>query len=89
MNIDQTFKAFKKDDLKVGCKLKLDRGVEYSDRRTISKVLKLDENNEYRFAITRPMPTGCIKEKKLLHGQNLIFYLELLIYMIILYTYLL
>ena len=29
--------------------------------RVITKILKLDENNQYGFAITKPMPTGCIK----------------------------
>ena len=28
----------------------------------ISKILKLDENNHYSFAMTKPMPTGYIKE---------------------------
>ena len=45
--IDQTFKAFKGDDLKTGYNLKLDREIEYSDRRIISKISKLDENNQY------------------------------------------
>ena len=27
----------------------------------ISKILKLDESNQYGFAMTKPMPTGCIK----------------------------
>ena len=29
--------------------------------RVITKILKLDENNQYGFAMTKPMPTGCIK----------------------------
>ena len=28
----------------------------------LTKILKLDENNQYGFAMTKPMPTGCIKE---------------------------
>ena len=63
LSIDQGFKAFKRDDLKVGYKLKLDGEAKYSDKRIISKVLKLYENNQYGFAMTRPMPTGCIREK--------------------------
>ena len=31
-------------------------------KRIISKILKLDENNQYGYVMTRPMPTGCIKE---------------------------
>ena len=30
-------------------------------KRVIAKILKLDENNKYGFAITKPLPTGCIK----------------------------
>ena len=78
MSIDQSFKVFIKDDLKVGYKLKLDGETEYSDRRMISKILKQDENNQYGFAITKRMPTDSIKEK-ILHGQDLIFYSKLLI----------
>ena len=29
----------------------------------ISKILKLDENNQYGFAMTKPMPTDCIKKE--------------------------
>lgn len=33
----------------------------YSTRRIIkSKILKLDENNHYGYAMTKPSPTGCI-----------------------------
>ena len=28
----------------------------------IAKIVKLDENNQYGYAMTRPMPTGCIKQ---------------------------
>ena len=27
----------------------------------MTKILKFDENNQYGFAMTKPMPTGCIK----------------------------
>ena len=30
--------------------------------RVITKIIKFDENNQYGFAMTRPMPTGCIKQ---------------------------
>ena len=33
-------------------------------KRVITKILKLDENNQYGFSMTKPMPTGCIKEKQ-------------------------
>ena len=30
----------------------------------ITKIIKLDENNQYGFAMTKSMPTGCIKENE-------------------------
>ena len=62
MNVDQSFKAFKRDDLKVIYSLKLDKDRSFENKRVITKILKVDENNQYGFAMTRPMPTGCIKE---------------------------
>ena len=47
----------------MGYNIKLD-GEETSDqRRVISKIIKFDENNQYGFAMTKPMPVGAIKEK--------------------------
>ena len=62
INIDECFNAYKRDDLKIVYNLKLDGEKKPQKRRLISKILKLDENNQYGFAMTRPMPTGCIKE---------------------------
>ena len=62
MNIDESFKAYKRDDLKVVCSLKLDNQKNFSKKRIITKIVKLDENNQYGYAMTRPMPTGCIKQ---------------------------
>ena len=31
-------------------------------KRVISKTLKLDENNQYCNGMTKPFPTGCIKD---------------------------
>ena len=31
-------------------------------KRVITKILKLDENNQYGNGITKPLPTGCIKD---------------------------
>ena len=33
-------------------------------KRFSSKIIKMDENNEYGFAMTKPLPHGCIKKKK-------------------------
>ena len=62
MNIDQSFKAYKRDDLKVVYSLKLNNEKTFCKKRVISKIVKLDENNQYGYAMTKPMPTGCIKE---------------------------
>ena len=62
LDIDESFKAYKGDDLKLINKIKLDNGNSFHDRRIITKILKMDENNQYGFAMTKPMPTGWIKE---------------------------
>ena len=62
ISIDDSFKAFKRDDLKLGYILKLDGYSSYKRKRVITKVIKFDENNQYGCAMTRPMPTGCIKQ---------------------------
>ena len=62
MNIDQSFKAFKRDDLKVVYLLKLDDEKSFWKKRVIPKIIKFDENNQYEFAMTRSMPTRCIKQ---------------------------
>ena len=63
MNIDQSFQAYKNRNFKVGYKIKLDSDDQYSDYRVISKLIKFDENNQYGFAMTKPMPVGSVKEK--------------------------
>ena len=35
-------------------------------KRLSSKIIKMDENNQYGFAMTKPLPYGCIKKKKVL-----------------------
>ena len=56
-------KLFKRDDLKLGYMLKLNNYSSYERKRVITKIVKFDENNQYGYAMTRPMPTGCIKQK--------------------------
>ena len=56
---------FKRDDLKLGYMLKLNNYSSYERKRVITKIVKFDENNQYGYAMTRPMPTGCIKQKTL------------------------
>ena len=76
MNIDQSFKAYQRDDLKLICKIKLDNQENYSKKRVITKILKFDENNQYCFAMTKPIPTGCIQEKELLSWLDFHILLE-------------
>ena len=45
---------------KVAYYLKLD-GKKAEKKRVITKILKLDENNQYGHGMTKPLPTGCIK----------------------------
>ena len=54
MTMTRALNLTKKQDLKVGYKLKLDGEKTYIDRRAISKILKLDENNQYGYAVTKP-----------------------------------
>ena len=55
LNKDQNYKA---------CfRLKPDDDKNYVTRRVISKILKLDENNQYGYAMTKSLPTGCIKKE--------------------------
>ena len=68
MSIDQSFKAYKRDDLKVMYRIKLDNENYYHERRIITKILKLDENNQYGFAMTNTLHH---------HGSSSIFFLKL------------
>ena len=43
-------------------RIKLDNENYYHERCIIIKILKLDENTQYGFPMTKPMPIGCIKE---------------------------
>ena len=44
----------------VAYNLRLD-GKKAKKKRVITKILKPDENNQYSHGITKPLPTGCIK----------------------------
>ena len=74
MNIDESFQAYKNQNYKVAYKIKLDNDPIDYERRVISKILKFDENNQYGFAMTKPMPVGSIKEKQVDYLEfNLLF----------------
>ena len=61
-SIDQSFKVYKRDDLKVMYKIELDNKNFHHEMRIITKILKLDENNQYGFAMTKLVPTCFIRE---------------------------
>ena len=45
-------------------------------KRVITKILKLDENNQYGMAMTKPLPTVCIKDNKDISWKTFNFLLE-------------
>ena len=51
-------------------------------KRVITKIPKLDENNQYGMTMAKPLPNGCIKDDKdisKIFGKYLIFYWKLLV----------
>ena len=56
MNVKKDFKY------KIACNLKINN--QKSKKRIITKILKLDENNQYDHGMTKSLSTGCIKENK-------------------------
>ena len=47
-------------DYKVVYNFKINK--EKVKKRVIAKILKRDENNQYINGMTKPLPTGCIKD---------------------------
>ena len=45
-------------------------------KRVITKILKLDENNQYGNGMTKPLPTGCIKDNDDISWKTFNFLLE-------------
>ena len=65
-----------KQELKTMYNLKIDG--EKQKKRIVSKILKMDENNQYGNGMTKPLPYGCIKKEKEipdLRQFNLIFFI--------------
>ena len=54
---------------------KLDR-KKAQKKRVITKILKLDENNQYGNGMTKPLPTGCIKDDNDLSWEKFNILLE-------------
>ena len=61
-NTDNSDDLRKDYNYKICYKLKLDNEKEYATKRVITKILKLDENNQYGYGMTKPLPTGCTKQ---------------------------
>lgn len=76
LKTDKSFKAYKRDDLKVIYRIRLDDEKCFTERRIITKILQRDENNQNGFAMTKPMLTGCIKEHPALSWRNFNFLLK-------------
>lgn len=64
INVNKIFITYKRKDLKVIYRLKLDGEENYSERSMISKIMKLDKSNHYCFALTKQQPTGCFNQQR-------------------------
>ena len=40
-------------------------------RRFLSKIIKMDESNQYDFAMTKPLPYGAIKKRRFCHPRRI------------------
>ena len=49
---------------------------EKTKKRVINKILKLDENNQYGHGMTKPLPTGFIKDNDDISWETFNFLLE-------------
>ena len=50
-----------KENLKLIYKIRNEEKNISEDKRVVTKILKMDENNQYRNAMTKPLPIGSIK----------------------------
>ena len=50
--------------------------AEKKKKRVITKILKLDENNQCGNGMTKPLPTGCIKDDSDISWETFNFLLE-------------
>ena len=75
INEEKQHKEFQKDyNYKICYNIRLNDEKEYSKKRVITKILKLDENNQYGFGMTKPLPTGCMTRA----GAHSIYYFKML-----------
>ena len=52
----------KEYNYKVCYNIELNDDQEYMKKRVITKILKLHENSQYGYGMTKPLPSGCLKE---------------------------
>ena len=84
INEEKQHKEFQKDyNYKICYNIRLNDEKEYSKKRVITKILKLDENNQYGFGMTKPLPTGCMTRA----GAHSIYYFKMLALLIKLVTF--
>ena len=72
----KVFKLSKGKILKGGYKLTLDGEKIYTDKRVVSKILKLYGNNQYGYVMTKPLITGCMEKLEKVPtgtGSNMLF----------------
>ena len=53
-----------KENLKLIYKIKNDNENVFKDKRVVTKILKIDEKNQYGNAMIKPLPTGSIKKNE-------------------------
>lgn len=58
------FTSYRRNDLKILHGLKMDDQTHFSDRLMNRKIIKLDENNEYGYTMTKQLTTRCYKNIK-------------------------
>ena len=54
----------------------LKMNIEKVKKRVITKTLKLDENNHYGNGMTKPLPTGCIKDNDDISWETFNFFIR-------------
>ena len=62
--LPKNFQNEPKENLKPIFKIKNDLKNIFEDKRVVTKILKMDENNQYGNAMTKPLPRGSSKKRK-------------------------
>ena len=52
------------ENLKLICRIRIEREVIFEDKRVMTEILKMDKNNQYGNAMTKALPTGSVKKEK-------------------------